>query len=450
MKTKFILSAAAFGLVAFSGMAQTGINSGTKCGHGADSVACVQNLSLLGQYGKQGDFASAVGPWTQAYENCPASHVSIYQYGPKIVAWQISQEKDAVKKAQLLDKLMGVYDNRMKYFSNMKKYGKPYILGRKAIDYVTYVDPVKDPLKEKAYKWLAEAIELGGESNEVGVFQQYFLLADDMYKKNPNGFKEQYINDYLMITPMLTNRGNSGVAKDSVYGNMKTIVDVMFAKSGAAQCKDLDNIYGKQLAAKKDDKDFMKMVLALYSIADCEESDVYFKASDYMYKIEPSASAARGLAVHAYNNKEYSRAIEYFSNAISMETNNGDKSNLYMKIAAVYNKLGNYSKARSAAQSALSHNSANSNAYILIAHLYAQHCSSISDDPILQKTAYWAAVDKLERAKAVDPSCSANVNKMISGYKANFPPSSELFMRGIKSGASYTVPGWIGETTKVR
>lgn len=450
MKTKFILSAAAFGLFAMSGMAQTGVKSGSKYGHGADSVACVQNLSLFGQYGKQGDFASALAPWTQAYENCPGSHVSIYQYGPKIVAWQISQEKDPAKRDQLLNKLMGVYDNRLKYFGNLKKYGKPYILGRKAIDYVTYVDPSKDPSKEVAYNWLAEAINEGGESNEVGVFQQYFLLSDEMYKKNPSGFKEQYINDYLKITPMLTNCGNSGVAKDSVYANMKTIVDVMFAKSGAAQCKDLDGIYGKQLAGKSSDKDFLKMVLALYSIADCEESDVYFKASDYMYKIEPSAKAARGLAVQAYNNKEYSRAIEYFNNAISMETDKNDKSNLYMKVAAVYNIQGNYSKARSAAQSALSLNSANSNAYILIAHLYAQNSSSISDDPIIQKTAFWAAVDKLERAKAVDPSCAANVNKMISGYKANFPPNSELFMRGVKTGSSYTVPGWIGETTKVR
>jgi hypothetical protein len=95
----------------------------------------------------------------------------------------------------------------------LKKYGKPYILGRKALDYVTYVDPSKDPSKEVAYNWLAEAINEGGESNEVGVFQQYFLLSDEMYKKNPSGFKEQYINDYLKITPMLTNCGNSGVAK---------------------------------------------------------------------------------------------------------------------------------------------------------------------------------------------------------------------------------------------
>lgn len=437
-------------MIGLSGFAQTGVQSGSKFGHGADSIACVQNLSLMQQASKHGDYASAVEPWNKVYANCPASHVSLYQYGPKILGWQISQEKDAAKKSQVFAQLMGMYDSRLKYFGNLKKYGKPYILGRKALDYVTYVDPAKDPLKRQAYNWLAEAIDLGGTSNEVAVFQQYFMLSDAQYAKDPAGFKQQYINDYLKVTPILSERGASGDLKDSVYSKMKTVVDVMFAKSGAAKCSDLDGIYASQIDAKQADKAFLKMVLALYKIADCEESNVYFKASACMYKIEPSADAARGLAVQAIKNKDYGKAIEYFNNAISLETNNGDKSKLYMNIASVYKVQGNYAKSRQAAQSALNMNGSNSAAYIHIAKLYAQYYGSISDDAVIQKTAFWAAVDKLERAKAVDSSCAAEANKLISQYKSYFPPSTELFMRGIKTGASYTVPGWIGETTKVR
>jgi hypothetical protein len=39
---------------------------------------------------------------------------------------------------------------------------------------------------------------------------------------------------------------------------------------------------------------------------------------------------------------------------------------------------------------------------------------------------------------------------MIATYKEYFPPASELFMRNIKNGDSYTVPGWINEKTTVR
>jgi hypothetical protein len=68
----------------------------------------------------------------------------------------------------------------------------------------------------------------------------------------------------------------------------------------------------------------------------------------------------------------------------------------------------------------------------------------------LKQTAFWAAVDKLEKAKAVDPSCAANVNKMINSYKQVYPDKTELFMRNLTEGASFTVPGWINEKTTVR
>lgn len=453
MKIKVILSAIALGAMAFSGSyAQTGVQSKSKFGHGEDSIRCMQNLSLFASYAKQGDYKSAVEFWDKAYDECPASHSSIYSYGPRIVAWQITDEKDAAKRNQLFDRLMKVYDDRIKYFGNNARYGKAYILGRKAIDYVQYaqfVDPNRDPLKEEAYKWLGEAIKLDGTSNEAAVFQQYFILSDGIYKGKSDEFREKYINDYLMITPLLNERANSGDPKDTVYAAMKTMVDAMFAQSGAADCKTLDGVYGNQLEGKKDDKDFLNVVLTLYRNAECEESAIFFKASDYMHKIEPSSASASGLAIQAYNKKDYNKAISYFEEAIALEENNVEKSKLQMKVAAIYNELGNYTRSRSAAQTALNYNSSNSSAYILIALLYAQHSTVIDDDPVIQKTAYWAAVDKLERAKAVDPSSAASVNKMISGYKANFPPKSELFMRNI-TGDTYTVPGWIQEKTTIR
>ncbi|MDR1729970.1 MAG: hypothetical protein LBR52_04840 [Prevotellaceae bacterium] len=449
MKVKVILSAIVFGAATFAGYAQTGIQSGTPFGKGQDSIRCVQNLSLLASYAKQGDYKSAVEFFDLAFDECPASHVSIYQYGPSIVGWQIANEKDPVKKEKLLERLMSIYDGRITFFGNSPRYGKAYILGRKAGDYMRFADPKKDPLKENAYKWLSEAIELEKGANEASVFQNHFVLASNMYKAKPDAFKETYISDYLKVTPMLSERAASGDPKDTIYAAVKTMVDAMFAQSGVADCKTLDNVYGSQLNGKQKDKKFLDVVLALYRIADCEDSKVYFEASDYAHKIEPTAGSASGLAVQAYNNKEYRKAITYFEEAVKLESSNAEKSKLKMKVAAIYNTLNDYENAREASRVALNFNPSNSSAYIMIAHLYAQYASKIDDDPVIQKTAYWAAVDKLEKAKSVDPSSAANVNKMISTYKANFPPKAELFMRNI-TGDTYTVPGWINEKTAIR
>ena len=449
MKMKAILSAIVFGVMTLASYAQTGVQSKTPFGKGQDSIRCVQNLSLFASYARQGDFKSAVEFWDKAYDECPASHLSIYQHGPSILAWQIEQEKDQIKRDLLLNRLMEMYDSRILYFGDNPRFGRATILGRKAVDYVRFANPAKDPLKENAYKWLAEAIELDKSANEAAVFQQYFILSDGMYKVKQDAFRDIYIGDYLKIAPMLMERAASGDPRDTVYADMKTVIDAIFAQSGAADCKKLDQVYGSQLSEKQTDRDFLRIVLMLYRNADCEESEVFFRASNYAHRIEPTAGSAIGLAVQAYNNRDFNKAITYFEEAISLENNRLEKSKIQLKIAATYNRMNDYRRARTAYLAALNFNPSEARAYIGIADLYARNAASIDDDPIIQRTAYWAAVDKLERAKAVDPSSAADVNKIINAYRAHFPPKAELFMRNI-TGDTYLVPGWIQERTTIR
>ena len=70
---------------------------------------------------------------------------------------------------------------------------------------------------------------------------------------------------------------------------------------------------------------------------------------------------------------------------------------------------------------------------------------------ILNKTVYWAAVDKFKKAKQVDPSVEAAANEYINTYSKYFPTKEERFdLPGEFSGSTYYVGGWIGETTSVR
>ncbi len=446
MKVKAILTAIVFSIVAFAGYAQTGVQSGTAFGKGQDSIRCMQNLSMFETYAKQGNYKNAVEFWNQAYDECPASRISIYRYGANIVGWQIENEQNPAKREKLFERLMGVYDNYAVFLENNNaKYRKAYILGKKAIDYDRFVNPQKDPHKKKAYKWLSEAIELDTSANEAAAFRLHFVLSTNLYKATPDAFIWTYIDDYLKVTPMLSERAASGEAKDTVYAAIKTMVDMMF--TGAVDCNTLDNVCGKQLNERQKDPDFLKKILKLYGNVGCGESDVYFKAAGYAYKIKPAVESASVLAVQAYNNKDYSQAISYFEEAVKLENSHVEKSKLKMNVSAIYSELGDYNNAREASRKALSYNPSNSSAYMMIAYLYVQYASTIDNDPAVQKTAYWAAVDKLETAKEVDPSCAANADKLISDYKTHFPPES--FTRNI-IGNTYTVPGWIQEKTTVR
>ena len=56
-----------------------------------------------------------------------------------------------------------------------------------------------------------------------------------------------------------------------------------------------------------------------------------------------------------------------------------------------------------------------------------------------------------KKAKQVDESCVEEANKLIGTYRAHLPSTEEIFMHpDLEKGKSFTVGGWIGETTRIR
>lgn len=452
MKTNLIFLGVMMAAMPAASFAQKGITDGSKYGHGDDSIRCVQNLSMMSTYTKQKDFKSAAECWEIVYAECPKCSKNVYTNGMDILEDQYNKATDASTKAQIFNRMMKLYDDRIKNFGKDKKYGKYYILGKKAADYMQFApESSKDP--KVAYGWLTEVIDNQGKNASASAFTQYFYLSDLQFKAQKDSYREAYIADYIKIGPMLNEKiaECAGNAKDSAaYEAAKKDIDTRFATSGAADCATLDKVYGSKIDANKNDKDFLNNVLKLYAFANCGESANYFKASDYKHKIEPSASSARGLASKSIKNKDYNKALSYLNEAVSLETSNAEKSKLQMQIAGIYKDLKNPTAARSAAQKAIALDRTNANAYILIGVLYASFNSDISDDATIKKTAFWAAVDQFEKAKQANPAQAADANKLINTYKQYFPDKTQLFMRNITPGQTYTVPGWINEKTTVR
>ena len=66
----------------------------------------------------------------------------------------------------------------------------------------------------------------------------------------------------------------------------------------------------------------------------CNESEAYFKASDYLYRVNPSADAAVGVAYMYYKKGDYDTAVKYFDEALGMETDNAKKAEMAYATAA--------------------------------------------------------------------------------------------------------------------
>ncbi len=454
MKIKVLLLAIGCSIGALGAYAQKGVDNGTRFGSGEDSVRCITNISLFVPYAKGGNYKDALESWKIAYNECPAATKDIYLYGVRIVGWQIENEKDPAKRQALINDLMAVYDKRVKYFGNDKRYGKDWIISRKAQDYLQYMGENAD--FNTVYNWLNEIINEKGDDTEILGVSLFAFSALKKLMADPN-FKEQYIQDYLKVSKILETQLNAAQAANNAkeiaaITTIKGGVDNGFASSGAADCETLQNLYAAKIDENKENLPFLKETIALLRRVRCQEIDAYFAASAYAYKLEPSAEAAIGIAKQAVKAKDYDKAIKYFEEAANMETDNSAKADDYYMIALLCFEQNSYSKSRQYCQKALELNPNSGAPLMLIGKMYAATAKSVyPDDPVMVRAVYYAAIDKFEKAKQVDPSVAEEANTLINTYRAHLPSTEEIFMHpDLEKGKSITIGGWIGERTTVR
>lgn len=420
-------------------------------GHGQDSIDCRLNLSLMQTSAKAEAYSDALKPWTSVYENCPASSKNIYIYGPRIFKALHETATDAAKKKEYLDKTLEIYDTRIKYFGEDDSKGS--ILAYKTYDYMELMGDKTD--QAVIYEWLGEAIgEMKDTMNPLDAYSYYMVASLSQYL-NDNSKKDQYLNDYFTVVGYVDQAIAHAKAADDqanadYLGMVKEGIVKGFVNSGAGDCKTLTEYYADKVEPNKENKEFLNEVLNALGSVGCSETDLYFSASEYLYHLEPSASAAIGLANKSLRDKDYDTALKYYEQAAELETDKSKASDYMMQLAGIFSNQRNFAKARQAAYEALEYNANNGEAYILVAQLYASSANNIFSEPEKAGLVYLAAVDKLQKARAVDPSVSGKANSLINRYSAAFMDTETAFMMGIKAGESVFIPGWIGENTTVR
>ncbi|MDR1746333.1 MAG: tetratricopeptide repeat protein [Tannerella sp.] len=455
MKVKRFLLGAILMATVSTVSAQKGVDNGTPYGAGEDSIRCLTNISLFIPYAKVNNFKDAYPFWKIAYDECPGATKDLYLYGVRIVNWQISQETDAAKRESLINDLMTVYDKRVKYFGDDKKYGKDWIVARKAQDYIGLKG--EDADATLLYGWLSEIVnEFGDRTEALGVslymFASYKLLQQDMDK-----YKAQYVQDFLKSsaifdTQIAEAKANNNEKEAANIEEYKTGIEKGFASSGAADCETLESIYKTKIEDNKDNIAFLKETITLLRRVGCQENESYFAASEYAHKIEPTSESALGMGKQALKKNDYAMAEKYLLEAASMATEDDVKGDIYFSIAVISYEQNSYSKSRDYCRKALEVNPNSGKPYLLIGNMYAKTAGSVyPNDPELRKCVYYAAVDKFESARRVDPSCAEEATKLINTYRGYFPTTEEIFMNpNITKGEAILIGGWIGERTIVR
>lgn len=308
---------AALGLLSTAAYAQTGRATGTPFGSGEDSIRCRQSISLLTSFGKTANYADAYEHWQKAYDNCPAASKNIYIIGAKILHWKLGQAKTADEKKKILNQLMKLYDDRITYFGDDTKVGTPQILADKIEDYKTIAGADAD--FTQVYQWAKPVVERYKAESPIQLLY-YYVFSSRLIASKDQSKIDQYINEYTQAAEYadaILAAAETDEAK-KVIETYKNQMDTEFAQSGLASCDKLEKTYTvEKIDQHKTDKTFLQNVLALFQRAGCD-GNASVRAGRYLFDIEPSVTAAMGIAGEAIRDKRYAEATEFLNKAIDL------------------------------------------------------------------------------------------------------------------------------------
>ncbi len=448
---------AIFALTASAAMAQKGVEDGSRWGHGQDSIDCLNNISLYSENLKTKNYTEAYTYWQKVFADAPVSRHSIYTDGVTILKNLIVGTKVLEERKAYAEEMMKVYDQQLQYLDKLNLLRKTpwteyYVKGEKAHNYLTYYPKMDN---NQAYEMLSEVIEVAGNKNQYYIIGDYMKVSLAKFKADET-HREQFIQDYLVsaehiaaIAEKAQNMSTPNPKLIEAIAKIKDNVDGYFINSGAAECSQLEAIYAPKVEENKDNLDYLRKVVSVMAMLNCTESEVYYTASEYAHHIAPTAATAAGCAYSYLKRGDITKSIEYFDQAIELDTVATNKAEYCYKAAIVLNSDRQLSKAKSYVTKAISLNGNKGAYHILLANIYAA-APSWNSEPLLDRCKYFVVLDRLYQAKRVDESVAEEANKMIAAYSTHTPSKEDLFMLGKKEGDKVHVGGLINETTTIR
>ena len=406
-----------------------------------DSVKCIENLSLYQESYKMKNYADAYGPWKEILKYCPGYNKNLYIRGGVILKNMMANAKTGEEQQKYIDELMNMYDLRIQYFGE-----EGLNKARKAMDLeqLRGTSAVAD-----YYKLYEEAVKIDGENLEASYIYKFFE-ATIYYVHEKKAEPTLIIDNYDLASTLLEKALKANPDKKADI--QVAIANVEAAFSPYASCEQLVDIFGKKYEASPDDLELIKKISNLLESKGCTKTDLFFNTTEKLHAMEPSPESAYMMGNLCLTKQQYGKAAEYLKEAVEGIAED-KKYQAYLRLAYAYQGSRAYSASRSAAYEAAKIDPTKGEPYMIIAALYAESAGSCcGSGPVMSRVAYWAAVDKAIKAKNVEdtPEMTERANKFINTYSRHFPSQTDAFMENIMDGTSFTVGGWIGETTTVR
>lgn len=435
----------------------------TLTAHAQDDPSLRYNM-LKTDY-KTKNYESALKNLDWCLENSPTLTANIYIYGGNLID-AVLKGADSIKRAEVTPLGKKMYEKRFENF--------PKVSPAKAhSDYADFLEDVGAD-KEEVFKHYEIAFKMDPTKLGVGSIISYFTSVMEKNKETNlqyvfttydvtveaiNAKVEGYL-DNIQKLQAKEEEGQTLITSEKrklhaysvnskALGQIEAILDQKMEE--ISTCEYLIPLYTEEFEANKDNKVWVTRAINRMFKKDCTEDPLYATLVEKYQEIDPSPEASVLYAGLLMDKGETTKAISYFDKAISQETDPTKKAKNLYKVADIFKKRGQSAKAVSYAKKAIAAKPNYGRAYTMIATLYAGGLNDCGNDEFEKRMVYVAAKSYALKASKVDPSIGVYASKLANAYAANEPSKKLVFNNqlGLKSGDSYTIKCWIGETVRV-
>ena len=412
---------------------------------------------LYTDYLKQQNCEAAVEHLDWLIENVPNLHVSIYQNGIKIYRCLIDKESDPVKKNELVNKALSLFDGRIENFGR-----EAYVKNRKVTFAYTFYRSDKSQY-EILFNMFKDAFELNG--NKIG--NSNVVAFMDIVRKHKLTSKsisdDEVLELYDMISKTISYKIENDAKNEERYNKYQDNVDKLLTATITVDCNFVENTLGPkllELSAEPTDEiaqtdyetltpvdisysdeviNLAKKIFQLSITGKCTSSEIALEAAKIMFTAEKDFAVAKFISSRELSSKNYENSLEYCDAAIECTDDNSQKSEMYLRKAQVYQVIGNKRKSRDNARKSISLNTSNPDAYKLIGNLYM----SSYDDCREGKS---RVQDRLVFIAAYNIFKSGGLTSQANQAREQFPSMEEIFNENMEVGESMNTGCWINET----
>ena len=313
-------------------------------------------VTMLQMYYNSQNWAEMYDNWKWLIKNTPIATVTLYARGAWMLYNLIKTETDVEKKKVYLADLMNLFDTRMKYLKYLNasipegKRGRATegdVLIAKA-DYYYLCGYGVDPeyTYNKIYDMYAKGIkainEEGGHEVSGAYIRNSFRVSYELYKASNDYYREQFLNDYLNNKEVCEKMLQLAKEETDPEKAMKIVndydqplayIEQTFIESGAANRDQLIALFTPKVEQNKDNLNYLRSAMTVLSSNECDDAEVYYKAAEYAYAIEPTYESAIGMASLSKKEGNMQAMLTYYEKAIELCKTDATRGRICLIIA---------------------------------------------------------------------------------------------------------------------